>query len=84
MGKPIENDDNAKKLWENLSDATALSGATKTALRGVIGAEAAGAVAALGFPPYADLATANAAMGEIGQPFFNIALGKVRNTTSAV
>jgi hypothetical protein len=44
MAKPIENNDNAKEFWENLSDATALDAGTKTALRERIGAIDASAI----------------------------------------
>jgi lysophospholipase L1-like esterase len=44
MAKPIENNDNAKEFWENLSDAAALDSETKTALTTLIGAETPAAV----------------------------------------
>lgn len=37
MGKPIENDNNAKEFWENLADASPLDSETQVALRELLG-----------------------------------------------
>ncbi len=50
MAKPIENNDNAKEFWENLSDASALNEGTKTDITTLIGAASTADLAALGLP----------------------------------
>lgn len=46
MAKPIEDDDNAKEFWENLSDANPLDPETRTAIQQLLGVHAANTLTA--------------------------------------